>query len=77
MLSGGTAFLLPNSDGFGTRAQQQFIHATQWEVLSENAFSLNSPGDGHFPAVVKRLVLFTSESALRVPKTRSNREHDN
>jgi hypothetical protein len=58
MLSAGTASLLPNSDGFGTAARQQFLHATQWEVLSENELSLNSSVDGHFPAILKRLILF-------------------
>jgi hypothetical protein len=58
MLSAGTASLLPNSDGFGTGAQQQFVHATEWEVLSENELSLNSCVDGQFPAILKRLVSF-------------------
>jgi hypothetical protein len=66
-----------HSDGFGTRAQQQFIHAAQREVLSENAFSLNLPVDGHFPAVLKRLVSFARESALRVPKPDLIERHDN
>jgi len=56
MVGGGTASLLPNSDGFGTAAQQQVPHATQWEVLSENGLSLNSGFDGHFPAILERLV---------------------
>jgi hypothetical protein len=58
MVSGGTASLLPNSDGFGTVAQQQFPRATQWEALSDSELSLSSGVDGHFPTILKRLILF-------------------
>ena len=58
MVSGGTASLVPNSDGFGTAAQQQPPHATRWEVLSGNELSLNSGMDGRFPAILERLVSF-------------------
>ena len=74
MRSGSAASLLPNSDGFGTGAQQQFLHAA-WEVLSENELSPNSYVDGHFPAILKRLISFhpSAECTARAKDTFQSR----
>jgi len=48
--------------------QEQFPHATQWEVLSENELSLNYSLDSQLPAILDRLVSFhaSPEYAARV-----------
>jgi hypothetical protein len=67
MLSAGTASLLPNSNGLGTGAQQQFLHAAQWEVVSENELSLTSRVDGHFPAILKLPISFHTSAECTAP----------